>query len=122
VPAGTFKAYHCKNNLWDMATPIEVGGKHFGNVFFGQLFYEDEILDYELFRRFARQHGFDETEYLAALDRVPRWSRETVDAIMTFYAKLAMMISALSYSTVKLSRAISQKELTLRQLRESEEK
>ena len=122
VPMGTFKAYHCKNNLWDMATPIEVGGRHLGNVFFGQLFYEDEIPDYELFRSFARQHGFDETEYLAALDQVPRWNRETVDAIMAFYAKLAGMISSMSYNVVNLSRAISQKELVLRQLGGSEEK
>ena len=120
VPAGTFKVYHCKNNMWDMVTPIEVGGRHLGNVFFGQLFYENEIPDYELFRKQARQHGFDETEYLAAIDRVPRWKRETVDAIMAFYAKLAGMISSLSYKTIQLSRAISQKDIALRQLGESE--
>ncbi|MFA4932276.1 MAG: PocR ligand-binding domain-containing protein [Caldisericia bacterium] len=122
VPAETFKAYHCKNNLWDMVTPIEVSGRHLGNIFLGQFFYEDEIPDYELFRSQARHYGFDETEYLAALDRVPRWSREAVDAAMAFYAKLAGMISSLSYSTVELSRALSQKELALRQLGESEER
>ncbi len=108
LPAGTFKAYRCKNNMWDMVTPIKVGGKHVGGIYLGQFFFEDEIPDYELFRRQARQHGFDETEYLAALDRVPRWSRETVDSVMVFYAKLAGMISSLSYSTVKLSRNITE--------------
>jgi PAS domain S-box-containing protein len=122
VPAGTFKAYRCKNNLWDMVTPIAVGGKHLGNVYLGQFFFEDEIPDRELFQSQARQHGFDETEYLAALDRVPRWSRETVDAAMAFYAKLAGMISSLSYTTVELSRALSQKESALQRLGESEER
>ena len=121
VQAGTFKAYRCKNNLWDMVTPIEVGGRHMGNIFLGQFFYEDEIPDYDLFRSQARQYGFDETEYLAALDRVPSWSRKTADAAMAFYAKLAGMISFLSYSTVNLSRALSQQEVALRQLGESEE-
>jgi len=120
VPVGKFKAYRCKNNLWDMVTPIEVGGRHVGNIFLGQFFYEDEMPDYDLFRRQARQYGFNEKQYLAALDRVPRWSRETVDATMKFYAKLAGMISSLSYSTVNLARAISQQATTLRKLRESE--
>jgi PAS domain S-box-containing protein len=122
VPAGRSKDYRCKNNLWNMATPIEMGGRQLGSIYIGQFFYEDEIPDYELFRSQARQHGFDETEYLAALDRVPRWSRETVDAAMAFYSKLAGLISSLSYSTVKLSRALSQKDLALRLLGESEQR
>ena len=42
----------------------------------------DEPPDRELFRRQARQYGFDEKEYLEALDRVPRWSREKVGSAM----------------------------------------
>ena len=36
---GTYKIYRCKNNMWDMATPIIVGGKQLGNMFFGQFFF-----------------------------------------------------------------------------------
>ncbi|MGM0419061.1 MAG: PocR ligand-binding domain-containing protein, partial [Thermodesulfobacteriota bacterium] len=104
VPAGNFKAYYCKNNMWDMVSPLQIGGKHLGNIYIGQFFYEDEHVDYELFRKQARQYGFDEKEYIAALDRVPRLKRETVKSAMTFYAKLAGMISSLSYSKIKLSR------------------
>jgi len=120
VPAGTFKAYRCKNNLWDMATPIEIDGRHMGNIFIGQFFYEDELPDYDLFRSQARKYGFDEKEYLAALDRVPRLSKETVDAAMTFFTKLAGMISSLSYSNISLSRTLSQQESVLRKLGKSE--
>ncbi len=109
VPAGSFKAYHCKNNMWDIATPIEVNGKHLGNIYIGQFFYEDETIDYELFRRQARRYGFDETEYLEALDRVPRFSRKMVNSAIAFYAKLADMISSLSYSKIKLSRDIAKR-------------
>jgi PAS domain S-box-containing protein len=109
VPPGTFKAYRCKNNMWDMVTPLMVGGKHVGNVFIGQFFYEDEKPDVELFRQQARRYGFDEKEYLEALDRVPHFSRETVDAGMTFYAKLAGMISTMSFSAIQQSRLLTER-------------
>lgn len=108
VATGTFKAYRCKNHMWDMVTPLEVAGKHVGNVFIGQFFYEDEMPDVELFREEARRYGFDETEYLAALDRVPRFSREAADAGMQFYATLTRMISSLSFSSIKLSRMLTE--------------
>ena len=38
---GEFKLYKCENNIWDAATPITVGGKHIGNFFLGQFFFED---------------------------------------------------------------------------------
>ena len=50
VSPGEFKMYRCKNNMWDIVTPIMVGGQHVGYVFAGQFFFEDEPLDYELFR------------------------------------------------------------------------
>jgi PAS domain S-box-containing protein len=122
VPSGTFKAYRCKNNMWDMASPIEIGGKHLGNIYIGQFFYEDELVDYELFKKQARQHGFDETEYIAALDCVPRLKRETVNSAMAFYARLAAMISSLSYSKIKLSRDNAQRKRAEMHLKDSEEK
>ncbi len=122
VNAGTYKTYQCKNNMWEMATPIDIDGMHMGNIFLGHFFYENEIPDYDLFRNQARQCGFDEKEYLAAIDRVPRWNHETVNSAMAFCAKLAKMISTLSYSTIRLSRVLSQQETILRKLSESEER
>lgn len=106
---GTFTAYKCKNNLWDISTPIVVGGKHKGNLFLGQFFYEDEEPDHETFRVQARAFGFDEAEYLAAVDRTPRWKRETVDCVMEFYAKFAALVSTMSFSNLKLARALEQR-------------
>jgi PAS domain S-box-containing protein len=106
---GTFTAYKCKNNLWDISTPIVVGGKHKGNLFLGQFFYEDEAPDNEAFRVQARTYGFDEDEYLEALDRVPRWSRETVEYALSFYARFATLISTLSYSNLKLAQTLEER-------------
>jgi len=95
---GEFKPYKCKNNMWDIVTPIMVGGQHVGNIFLGQLFFEGETLNYELFRSQARQYGFNEEEYIAALEKAPRLSREAVDTIMVFFMKLANMLSQLRNS------------------------
>jgi len=68
--------------MWDMATPIIAGNKHIANLFLGPFFFEDEVPEYEIFLNKAKIYGFDEKEYLAALDRVPKWSRETVQNVM----------------------------------------
>jgi PAS domain S-box-containing protein len=107
VKPGTFKTYRCKNNLWDIVTPIEVSGRHLGNLFIGQFLYEDDAPDLDIFRSRAKHYGFDEAEYIAALDRVPRFSREKIDAVMAFYSKLAGMISTLSYNTIRLSKTLT---------------
>lgn len=117
---GSFNAYHCKNNLWDIMTPIVIGGRHFGNVCLGQFFYDDEIPDLEAFKHQAHRYGFDEGDYLSAVNHVSRFSKETVETTMAFYAKLADIISSLSYSTIKLSRAFAQTDLLAKQLKESE--
>ena len=100
VLPGEFKLYKCKNNMWDIVTPIMVGDQHVGYVFSGQFFFEDEPLDYELFRSQARKYGFNEEEYITALEKVPRLSREAVDTGMSFLMTFANMISQLSYSNI----------------------
>ncbi|MEI7990387.1 MAG: PAS domain S-box protein, partial [Chloroflexota bacterium] len=109
IEPGAFKIYKCKNNILDMATPIIVGGLHVGNLFLGQFLFEEDTPDYETFHLQAHQYGFDEKEYLAALDRVPRWSHETVNTVMTFYTLFANQISALGYSNIKLARSLTER-------------
>ena len=67
VPPGEFKLYRCKNNMWDIVTPIMVSGQHIGDIFAGQFFFEDEPLDYELFRSQVRQYDFNEEEYIGMM-------------------------------------------------------
>jgi len=120
VEPGTFRLYRCKNNMWDIATPITVGGKRMGDLFLGQFLFSDESPDMDIFRSQARKYGFNEDEYLEALERVPRWSRETVNTIMTFYAKLAHLISELGFGNIKLARTLMERDDFLNSLLESE--
>jgi PAS domain S-box-containing protein len=116
VEPGTVKRYRCKNNMWDLVTPIVIGGSHVGNLFLGQFLFEDESVNDELFRSQAVRYGFDEQPYLAALERVPRWNRETVDTVMAFYAKFARMVSTLSHSNITLVRTVTERDTTLNSL------
>jgi hypothetical protein len=122
IAVGEFKLYKCKNGMWDAATPIIVGDRHMGNLFWGQFFFEDEPVDREFFQAQARKYGFDEEGYLAALEKVPRISRKALDAGMSFYLQLANMLSKLSYSNIKLVRSLSERDALMNSLRESEER
>ena len=113
VPHGEYRFYRCKNNLWDVATPIIVGDKHFGNLFMGQFLFEDEQLDYEYFRSQAQRYGYDEQEYIAALETVPRLSRETLHTAMTFFMELADILSKLGYGNLKLARSLSERDMLM---------
>jgi PAS domain S-box-containing protein len=122
VEQGTLKQYKCKNNMWDIATPIILDGKHLGNIFLGQFLFEDEVIDEEFFREQARKFGFNEEEYLSALKSVPRWNQAKVETVLRFYTKLANMISTLSHANIKLSRTLAEKDRYMDLIRESEER
>jgi PAS domain S-box-containing protein len=118
VAPGEFRAYKCKNNMWDFVTPIMVGNKHVGNLFSGQFFFDDETVDRKVFELQAEKYGFDKEAYLTALDKVPRRNREEIKNLMQFYVKLAEMISKLSYGNLRLSRSLSEQKKIERELRQ----
>jgi PAS domain S-box-containing protein len=109
VKEGEYALYKCKNGLWDLVTPIVVSGRHIANFFLGQFFFADEVPDYDFFRNQAERYGFDTQEYLAALDRVPRWSRDLVENVLEFNSRLAMLISRLSIGNIRLTRALAER-------------
>ncbi|WP_052507255.1 response regulator [Desulfonatronovibrio magnus] len=107
ITPGEYKLYKCKNNMWDVATPIVVGDNHLGNLFIGQFFFKEEELDEDFFRAQARKYGFDEDKYINALYKVPRWSRKTVDLVTQFYTRFASLIAKLSLSNLQLARSLN---------------
>jgi PAS domain S-box-containing protein len=121
VPPDECRLYRCKNHMWDIATPLIVGEQRFGNIFAGQFFFADETPDYDFFRAQARRYGFAEEDYLAALDAVPRLSREQVDFGMAFLTKLGRMLSQLSYSNIKLARTLEEQKRSEDALRDNRE-
>ncbi|MBU1233265.1 MAG: PocR ligand-binding domain-containing protein [Proteobacteria bacterium] len=87
--------YKCKNGLLDIGVPIVVAGRHLATLFLGQFFYEGEAPDREFFARQAHEFDFQRDDYLAALDRVPVFSREKVDYILEYDKALVDFIADL---------------------------
>lgn len=121
IPEGEFRLYKCKNNLWDIATPLIIGQVHMGNLFMGQFFFDSEPADELLFINQARRYNYDENAYLEALAKAPRISRKRLEHAKAFFMNLSRSITQLSFSNILLARAISRQNQIEDALRESEE-
>ncbi|MBD5803602.1 Cyclic di-GMP phosphodiesterase Gmr [Azoarcus sp. Aa7] len=99
---GEFIDYKCKNGLWDVVTPVFVGKEHLGNLYCGQFFYDDDVVDESFFAAQAERFNYDKTTYLAAIAGVPRFSREKVRSVMGLVVNLAAYLSHLSLTNLRL--------------------
>jgi PAS domain S-box-containing protein len=108
-----FNLYQCKNGLVDVAVPVIVGGEHVANLFTGQFFLEPP--DRASFAQRARENGFGEEAYLAALGQVPVFSEAHVRALMDFLGRLARVFGEIGLSKRRLEETVSL-------LRESEQR
>lgn len=106
---GGFIDYRCQNGLWDVAMPIFIEGRHLATFFTGQFFYADEPPDREFFRAQAARFGFDEKEYLAALEQVPILSRCRLRDVMTYLRSLVEMIAEMGLKNLRLEREVQQR-------------
>ena len=102
VGRGESRAYRCKNGLWHVVTPLFVGDLHLANVFTSQFFFDDDEIDLPAFEERAARFGFDREGYIAAIRAIPRFSHETIDGFMHFYAQLAEQIASLGLASMQL--------------------
>ena len=113
---GEFIDYKCKNGLWDVVTPVFVGDAHLGNLYCGQFFYDDDLIDDSFFIAQAERYGYDQADYLAAIHEMPRFSREQVRRIMGLIVGLASYLSHLSLTNLQLSESRGQMETLINAL------
>jgi len=117
---GEVKQYKCKNNMWDIMTPIFVKEKHIGNICHGQFFFDDDVIDYDFYRAQAKRYGFDEDAYLAALAKVPIRRHDTILTLMNFYAKFAHFVSSIGVKNRQLSNLLAERNALLVSLHDHE--
>ena len=94
-------AHQCASGLWDVAFPLVIAGEHLGNLFTGQFFYDDDVVDVAAFRARAQRLGFDEAAYLEALSRVPVLAHERVAQTLGFLADFVGLLGELGLAALR---------------------
>ena len=100
---GEIRIYKCLNNMNDLVTPIIVEDVHVANLFIGQFFFDDEVIDKNTFIQQAKKYNFDTDAYLQALEKVPILNRNEIIQVAEFYSDFIKIISELAYSQIKLT-------------------
>ena len=98
-----YALYRCRNGLTDAASPIVVEGEHVGNFFVGQFLLEPPDRDY--FREQARRFGFDESDYLDALDEIPIIPMERLQPILDYLTRFARTLSTIGLQELRRREA-----------------
>lgn len=93
-------SYKCPHGLIDNATPIIIDGKHLGNFFTGQ-FFIDEKPEIEFFIQQAKKFGFNEEEYLEAVNKVPVWTKSKLYQYLNFIKGFIEMIAGIGLKNLK---------------------
>jgi len=93
----------CGNGLVDGATPVIIQGMHLASLATGQVLLAPPDLAFH--RKLAREYGYDEEAYLAALAKVPVVSEEHLKSVLKFLSGLAVQIAEEGLNTLQIQEA-----------------
>ncbi len=113
-----FTIYQCKNGLTDAASPLIIDGKHLANILIGQFHLQEPDMDF--FRRQAREHGYDEEDYLASIREVPMMSEDKLPSILGFLSGFTKIVGSLSLDRIRASQAAEDLKKRAEELRRSQ--
>ncbi|HTY24120.1 MAG TPA: response regulator [Desulfomonilaceae bacterium] len=118
VEGQDFTIYQCKNGLTDAASPLIIDGKHLANVLIGQFFLHEPDMDF--FRRQAKEHGYDEKDYLAAINEVPMMDEARLPSILGFLSGFAKIVGSLTLDRIRATQAAEDLKKRAEDLRRSQ--
>ncbi len=96
LEAGKSVMYTCHAGLVDFAAPIMAKSRLLGCFIGGQVLIGEP--DYDKIRKCAVEFGIDPDEYIEAVNKVPRVSREKVNRGAEFLYTISSVLSDLAYS------------------------
>lgn len=99
----------CPLGMRSFAIPVIIENTTLATLFISQFFYDDEEPDQESFRKQARRFRYDESAYLKALSRVPRFSRQLISHAVNYYQGLVDIMSKKGLTNLRLQREIAER-------------
>lgn len=106
--------------LWDAAAAISIGGRHVATWLVGQVRNEEHSI--EDVKRYAKEIGADEEEFIKAYREVPVMSKERFEEVVQALTVLAEHLSVSAYQNIQQARFISELKSLEEQTRESSER
>jgi two-component system, cell cycle sensor histidine kinase and response regulator CckA len=91
--------YRCPHGLVDSVTPIIIEGKHLGNYFIGQFFFEKP--DVSFFKKQAQRYGLDEQAYIEAVQKVPIWTLDQLNNYQCYIKELIRVITGIALKNLR---------------------
>lgn len=99
----TYNIYKCKNGMTDSASPIIIENEHIANLFVGQ--FLSEAPDLTFFAQQAKLYGFQEAEYLQAIENSPIIDDNKVTTILSFLVRFAKLFGMLGLERLREKEA-----------------
>ncbi len=93
--------------LWDAGAGISVGGHHIANWLIGQV--RDETQSEDKMRKYAREIGADESDFIEAFHEVTAMSQEQFQRVAQALFTLAKQLSAIAYQNIQQARFITER-------------
>ncbi|GAO30109.1 PocR ligand-binding domain-containing protein [Geofilum rubicundum] len=108
-----YHVYQYLNGLMDVSAPIVINGEHIANLVSGPFFLEKP--DQRLFKKQAQVFGFNEKEYLTALNKVLVVSKEKVQTALDFLMNMTLLIGEMSLTKLqRVEKALRESEEMMR--------
>ncbi len=104
--------------LWDAGAAIMVGGQHVASWLVGQV--RDETQSVEDMKKYAREIGVDEKEFIEAFFEVTPMSQERFKLIADALFAFANQLSTMAYQNVQQARFISERDRAEKALKNTE--
>jgi len=92
-------AHTCINGMVQALAPVHIKDTHVANIVFGQLFFEKP--DINTLKWKAKTFGFNEEEYITALDKLPVIPEDKFEIYTNFFMSLSTMVSTSMYNSCK---------------------
>jgi len=106
--------------LRSVAVPIIIAGKHLATFSTGQFFYDDDKTDVKYLYTNAPESGFDEENYLEAMNLVPIYTKDQVIDIMDYYLNLVQILVDMGLKNLELFQEVKEQKQVEEALRQSE--